>query len=323
MNYLLFNPKSNNGNNDINIIDKSIGGRELTKINLLDIDVKDFVPTLTENDKVFLCGGDGTICRFANNTYGFEFPCPVYIIQSGTGNDFLRDIGAFGGKLVDVRPYFKDLPVVTINGVETRFLNGVGFGLDGAVCEAADELKKHSTKKVNYLGLAIQLIMGKYKRPNGRAIIDGVEYTYKKMWIASAMMGKYYGGGMMVAPNQDRHSGKLGAMMFHGGARPKILTVLPTIYKGEHVKFKKIVEMFECEEMYVEFDIPTALQIDGETVSGVVSYTARTAKKHLEYLDKLESERIEMLQAKTPSECEECVEECTVETASECEECVL
>ena len=90
MNYLLFNPKSNNGNNDINIIDKSIGGRELVKINLLDIDVKEFVPTLTENDKVFLCGGDGTICRFANNTYGFEFPCPVYIIQSGTGNDFLR-----------------------------------------------------------------------------------------------------------------------------------------------------------------------------------------------------------------------------------------
>ena len=312
MNYLLFNPKSNNGNNDINIIDKSIGGRELTKINLLDIDVKDFVPTLTENDKVFLCGGDGTICRFANNTYGFEFPCPVYIIQSGTGNDFLRDIGAYGGKLVDVRPYFKDLPIVTINGVETRFLNGVGFGLDGAVCEAAEEFKKHSTKKFSYLGLAIQLIMGKYKRPNCRAVIDGVEYTYEKMWIASAMKGKYYGGGMMVAPTQDRHSGKLGAMMFHGGARPKILTVLPTIYKGEHVKFKKIVEMFECEEIFVEFDIPTALQIDGDTVSGVVSYTARTAKKHLEYLDKLASEHTEMLQAEAAPECEECAEECVL-----------
>ena len=154
--------------------------------------------------------------------------------------------------------------------------------------------------------------MGKYKRPNCRAVIDGVEYTYEKMWIASAMKGKYYGGGMMVAPTQDRHSGKLGAMMFHGGARPKILTVLPTIYKGEHVKFKKIVEMFECEEMYVEFDVPTALQIDGEVVSGVVSYTARTAKKHLEYLDKLASEHAEMLQAEAIPECEECAEECVL-----------
>lgn len=312
MNYLLFNPKSNNGNNDINIIDKSIGGRELVKINLLDIDVKEFVPTLTENDKVFLCGGDGTICRFANNTYGFEFPCPVYIIQSGTGNDFLRDIGAYGGKLVDVRPYFKDLPVVTINGVETRFLNGIGFGLDGAVCEAADELKKRSTKKINYLKLAVELIMGKYKRPNGKAIIDGVEYTYKKIWIASSMKGKYYGGGMMVAPNQDRHSGKLGAMMFHGGSRPYILTVLPTVYSGGHVKYKKIVEMFECEEMYVEFDIPTALQIDGETVSGVTSYTARTAKKHEEYLEKLASGCVECA-AEATSESEECVAECVAE----------
>lgn len=290
MNYLLFNPKSNNGNNDINIIDKSMGMRELIKINLLDIDVKDFVPTLTEKDKVFICGGDGTICRFANNTYGFDFPCPIYIIKSGTGNDFLRDIGAYDGKLIDIRPYLQDLPVVTINGEETRFLNGIGFGLDGAVCEAADELKKKSDKKINYLLLAVELIMGKYKRPNAKVRIDGEEKEYTKMWIASAMKGKYYGGGMMVAPGQDRTSGKLGAMMFHGGSRAKILTVLPTIYKGNHVKHKKIVEMFECEEIYVEFDIPTALQIDGETVVGVTSYTARTAKKHLEYLESLTME---------------------------------
>ncbi len=290
MNYLLFNPMSNNGNNDINIIDKSMGMRELVKINLLDIDVKDFVPTLTENDKVFICGGDGTICRFANNTYGFDFPCPIYIIKSGTGNDFLRDIGAYDGKLIDIRPYLQDLPVVTINGEETRFINGIGFGLDGAVCEEADELKKKSDKKINYLLLAVELIMGKYKRPNAKVRIDGEEKEYTKMWIASAMKGKYYGGGMMVAPNQDRTSGKLGAMMFHGGTRAKILTVLPTIYKGNHVKHKKIVEMFECEELYVEFDIPTALQIDGETVVGVTSYTARTAKKHLEYLESLTME---------------------------------
>lgn len=290
MNYLLFNPKSNNGNNDINIIDKSMGMRELEKINLLDIDVKDFVLTLTDNDKVFICGGDGTICRFANNTYGFDFPCPVYVIKSGTGNDFLRDIGAYDGKLIDIRPYLQDLPVVTINGEETRFINGIGYGLDGAVCEAADELKKKSDKKINYLMLAVELILGKYKRPNAKVRIDGEEKEYKKMWIASAMKGKYYGGGMMVAPEQDRTSGKLGAMMFHGGSRAKILTVLPYIYKGGHVKYKKIVEMFECEEIYVEFDIPTALQIDGETVVGVTSYTARTAKKQLEYLESLTME---------------------------------
>lgn len=293
MNYLLFNPKSNNGNNDINIIDKSMGMRELVKINLLEIDVKDFILTLTENDKVFLCGGDGTICRFANNTYGFEFPCPVYVIKSGTGNDFLRDIGAYDGKLIDIRPYLKDLPVVIINGEEARFINGIGFGLDGAVCEEADERKKHTDKKINYTMLAIELILGKYKRPNAKVIIDGVEMEFSKVWIASAMKGKYYGGGMMVAPDQDRTSGKLGAMMFHGGTRAKILAVLPTIYKGNHVKFKKIVEMFECDEIYVEFDIPTALQIDGETVVGVTSYTARTAKKHLEYLDSVASACIE------------------------------
>lgn len=282
MNYLLFNPKSNNSNNDINVVDRSMGERELVKINLLDIDVKEFIRSVNDKDNVFLCGGDGTISRFANNTYGFDIPCPVYIIRSGTGNDFCRDIDAPEMRSPDVREYFKNLPVVSINGKDMRFINGIGYGVDGVVCEEADKLKERTDKKINYLMIAMQLILYKYKRPDARVIIDGVEMHYKKVWIASAMKGRFYGGGMMVAPNQDRTSGKLGGMIFHGGTRAKVLSVLPTIYKGEHVRYKKIVDMYECDDIYVEYSIPTALQIDGETVVGVTSYRARTAKKYEE-----------------------------------------
>lgn len=292
MNYLLFNPKSNNSNNDINVIDKSMGERKLEKINLLDVDVRDIIPKLTSDDKLFLCGGDGTISRFANNTYDMEIPCPLYIIESGTGNDFLRDIDALDGKRVDVREYLKNLPMVTINGKETRFINGIGFGVDGVVCEEADKLKKRTDKKINYLKIAMELILWKYKRPDAKVIIDGKELEYKKVWIASAMNGRFYGGGMMVAPNQDRRSGRLGGMMFHGGARPYVLSILPTIYKGTHVKYKKIVDMFECDDIYVEFDRPTALQIDGETVLGVTSYYARSATAYEKYKESLLKEEI-------------------------------
>ena len=285
MNYLLYNPKANNSRNDINIVDKSTGERKLVKMSLLDMDIKKFLEELSENDKVYICGGDGTVNKFANNTYGFEFPCPVYLIGGGTGNDFMHDINAPAGKPVDIREYLKDLPVVIINGRETRFINGIGFGIDGAVCEEADRIKETSNKKINYTAIAIGLMLGKFKRPRARVTVDGFVKEYKDVWIASSMKGRYYGGGMMVAPMQNRKSGKLTASIFYGQTRLKTLKVLPKIYTGEHIKHKEMADLYSVDEMTVEFDIPTALQIDGDTVSGVLTYTARTAKKHEEYLN--------------------------------------
>ena len=284
MNYLLYNPKANNSRNDINIIDKSTGERKLKKMSLLSMDVPAFIGSLTENDKIYICGGDGTLNKFANNTYGFDFPCPVYLVGGGTGNDFLRDVESEPGKLIDFRPYMKDLPVVVINGRETRFLNGIGFGVDGAVCEEADQIKEVSDKKINYTNIAIGQILHKFKRPTARVSFNGRTKIYKNVWIASAMKGRFYGGGMMVAPTQDRNNGLITASIFYGGTRIKTLTVLPKIYKGKHIEHKEMVDFFPVEEMKVEFDIPTALQIDGDTISGVLSYTVRTAKKHEEYL---------------------------------------
>ena len=50
------------------------------------------------------------------------------------------------------------------------------------------------------------------------------------------------------------------------------------LFKGEHVRHTKHVDIFEGKEITVEFDRPTSLQIDGETILGVTSYTA-TAEK--------------------------------------------
>lgn len=52
----------------------------------------------------------------------------------------------------------------------------------------------------------------------------------------------------------------------------------PKIFKGEHAKYRKMVDFFVGDEITVEFNRPNALQIDGETVLAVNSYTARTAK---------------------------------------------
>ena len=277
MKYILYNPKANNENNDLKIKYETGEPERATvqKICLIGLEVREFAKTLTQDDRVILCGGDGTICHFANDAYGIDFPCPICVIRSGTGNDFLNDIGQLDNKrLIDVRGYFKNLPIVEVNGKKLHYINGVGFGLDGEVCKEADKIKAKSNKKINYTAIALEQLAYKYKKPNAKVTIDGVTREFKDVWIASAMKGRYYGGGMMVSPTQDRTSGKLSIMVMHGGSRLKVLTIFPGIFKGKHIKHKEIVEIFEGYNVTVEFDRICALQIDGETELDVKSYTS-------------------------------------------------
>lgn len=280
MNYILYNPKSHSDNNDLNIIP---GKEKLEKmgakqISLLDINIREFCIALTKKDKVLICGGDGTLHHFVNDTRGISFPCPIFLVRSGTGNDFLNDIGQENPeKLLDVRKYIESLPEFEVNGEKRLFINGVGMGIDGAVCEGVEEYKKKTGKKANYTAIALQLLAYKYKCPSATVIIDGKEYRYDDIWMACSMHGKFFGGGMMIAPTQNRNNGKLTVMIMHGGTRPRILSIFSTVFKGKHLKYKDIIDVYECDEVEVKFDAPSSLQADGEVVTGVTTYSARSA----------------------------------------------
>lgn len=280
MNYILYNPKSHSDNNDLNIIP---GKEKLEKmgaeqISLLDINIREFCTALTKKDKVLICGGDGTLHHFVNDTRGISFPCPIFLVRSGTGNDFLNDIGQENPeKLLDVRKYISSLPEFEVNGQKRLFINGVGMGIDGAVCEGVEEYKKRTGKKANYTAIALKLLAYKYKCPSATVIIDGKVHRYDDIWMACTMHGKFFGGGMMIAPTQNRNSGKLTVMIMHGGTRPKILSIFSTVFKGKHLKYKDIIDVYECDEVEVKFDTPSSLQADGEVTTNVTSYSARSA----------------------------------------------
>ncbi len=281
MNYILYNPKSNNENNDLNIIHgaEKLEDIGVQKICWLGLDVEEFCSKLTEDDRVMICGGDGTLHYFANNTYDFDFPCPVYALRSGTGNDFLNDLGQTDNEqLIDIRPYIKNLPEVEVNGEKHKFINGVGLGIDGRVCAEVENAKKKTNKKVSYTPVALKLLAYDFKRPNAKVTVDGVTHEYKNIWMAGTMKGRYFGGGMMVAPQQDRESGNVSIMAMHGGSRVKTLAVFLKIFKGTHINHREMIDIFEGHEIEVEFETPSDMQIDGETVLGVTKYVVRVPR---------------------------------------------
>ena len=280
MNYrVLYNPLAGNGGHN-DVIDTlsayfkcELYSEDITKIT----DYKEFFASLGDNDTVIVCGGDGTLNRFINNTEGVDINCEVLYFPSGTGNDFLHDLGKTSSDApFSVKEYIQDLPTVEVNGKSFRFLNNVGFGIDGYCCEVGDEQKKRSSKPVNYTAIAIKGLLFHYKPCGATLRVDGNEYRFEKVWLAPTMKGRYYGGGMMAAPEQDRNDpdGALSVMLFYGSGSLQTLIAFPSIFKGEHVNHKKMVKILKGHDISVTFDSPRAIQIDGETIVGVRSYRA-------------------------------------------------
>ena len=277
--YVIYNPLAGNGKAKEDaqllqmLLDEELEYYDMTRITNYGA----FISGMEREDYLVIVGGDGTLNRFVNDTNGLEIAQEIVYYPTGTGNDFAKDVG-MGENPLPITAYLKDLPTVEVNGKRYRFINGVGFGIDGYCCEVGDELRKIPGKKVNYTGIAIKGLLFHFAPRNAKVTVDGKEYAYKKVWIAPTMHGKFYGGGMIPTPKQDRDSGKLSLMLFHGAGRIRTLCVFPSIFKGEHVKHTQMVAVHTGKEITVEFDRPTSLQIDGETILGVTKYTAYAAK---------------------------------------------
>ncbi len=281
MNYLLYNPLSNNGKGDEGKKKavKELSGQfpDLEEIDYTTIIFEDLAKELKSGDNLILCGGDGTLDYFANDlkAYPIEEGVLFYLYPFGTGNDFVNDLADKGVnlKLIELNKYLEKLPKVKIDGHEQYFINNVGYGLDGMVCEVADDLRSKG-KKPNYTSIAISLLRGKYERRNAKVTVDGVTKEFKEVWIAPAMNGRYYGGGMKATPEQNRLSGNLTCAVMYGQSRFHTITAFMGIFKGTHVKHTEMVEFLVGKHIHVEFDTPCALQIDGETHLNVKEYDA-------------------------------------------------
>ena len=272
MKYLLYNPLSNNkrGEKIVNEAKEKIRGKTEV-INLLGLDVKTFMSNLSSNDDVILVGGDGTLNHFINDIVLSDIHNEIYLYRAGTGNDFLNDIEAKDDFTL-INKYLVNLPKVTVNGMTRYFINGIGFGIDGYCTMEGDKARERSKKKINYTTIALKGLLFGYKKVNAIVDVDGVVNKYKNVWLAPSMKGRYFGGGMMVAPCQNRDDDLLTSVVYFSKSKLKTLYIFPSIFKGKHPKYVNNVKINRGKVIEVTFDRPTPLQIDGETVLDVLSY---------------------------------------------------
>ena len=280
---VLYNPLASSGKGEgkaRKLIDMLSEASEVRFQSLIDIeDKREFLDNLDPDVIPIITGGDGTLSRFVNSLNGNPTR-DIYYYPAGTGNDFLNDLGKTGDtEPFLLNPYIMNLPHIHFNGETHIFINGVGYGIDGYVCEEGDRIRRKTGRPINYTATAIKGLLFAYKQTHATVTVDGETMEFDNVWMTPTMLGRFFGGGMMCAPGQDRLNvdGTVSLMVMRCRSKLRTLLLFPTIFKGNHVKVTKIVSVFRGHKMHVKFDRPTALQIDGEVYSGVTEYTVTTA----------------------------------------------
>ncbi len=227
---------------------------------------------------IVVLGGDGTLNEVLNGLGDFDQILLGYI-PSGSSNDLARSLRipkdplkALENILKPTRFQYLDYGIISFPDTETephRFCCSSGIGYDAEVCVEvqASPLKKRLNRfgagKLIYLAIAIKQLVA-LKAIDVTLHVDGIQKgSYQNVFLMSAMIHKYEGGGLMIAPDADPTDGKLSVCLAHGLGRMKALLLLPTLVFGKHVKFKGI-ETFHCHTLEITANRAAAVHTDGE-----------------------------------------------------------
>jgi len=226
---------------------------------------------------VLYLGGDGTINYLINHVDLDKMTQNLYFAQSGSGNDFLRVL----------KPIQEGL--MTIGGARmgettTRFINGCGLGLDGHVGFFVNKDKKKN--KMSYFVNTFRALRV-YNPSKMEVVVDGVVHTYDRTYLVAVQNGRYFGGGMQVAPKGDPTSDSFEVIVAHTLKRWQVFPLFMTIYLGLHVYLKKYVSVFTGQSIRIRSVEPKYFQAEGEVQDSVSTFdVAVVGKRAIRYFDK-------------------------------------
>ena len=118
--YILYNPLAGSGSCTKKA--QILAQQNNAECTIIDMTLADNYDSIVEkaanNDKIIICGGDGTLNHFINKVTIDNLNRDIYYYPAGTGNDFFNDVGgADKDGLIKINDYIKNLPSVhTENG---------------------------------------------------------------------------------------------------------------------------------------------------------------------------------------------------------------
>ncbi|MEO0073583.1 MAG: diacylglycerol kinase family protein [candidate division WOR-3 bacterium] len=225
-------------------------------------------------ETVVAIGGDGTFREVATSLAGST--CALGLVPTGSGNDLCRTLGisedvrlasrvALNGRL---RPMDVAEMEMVAEGFSEKlcFVNAAGFGFDATVVAEAMQVKGLRGLPL-YLVAVFRALM-RLECPEVK-----LETTSGSVWSQSVLLvavanGRFYGGGMRIAPDAEPDDGQLDICVIDRANRFRVLTCLQRFINGSHGILPE-VRFLRCATMELSTEQPLPMQVDGDLLPSV------------------------------------------------------
>jgi YegS/Rv2252/BmrU family lipid kinase len=209
-------------------------------------------------------GGDGLVGAVAGALRHSDGVLGV--LPGGRGNDLARVLGISSDPVAAVAVIAGGVTKMMDLGEAggRTFIGIASCGFDSEANRIANETKVVRGNLVYAYGALRALSAWKPARFTIR--IDGGEPRAFTGYTVAAANSKAYGGGMFMAPDASLEDGLLDVVMVGDAPKRRFLRLLPTVFKGEHVR-EPNVEVQRGKEIEIAADRPFTVYADGDPIA--------------------------------------------------------
>ncbi len=218
--------------------------------------------------RVVVAGGDGTVSEVVTGILGADLGryAELAVLPFGTGGDLPRtlgiprDLGAALAALARGKRRVVDAGRVDYRTAEgtprsSYFLNVASAGVSGLVDQLVARGGKGLGGRIAFLLATVRALVA-YRAAPVEARLDGRSLGRGGLVLAAAANGRYFGGGMQVAPEARPDDGALDAVFIADRSKLFLLRNLPRIYRGTHLAVEGVASgrggILELEPLLVE-----------------------------------------------------------------------
>jgi YegS/Rv2252/BmrU family lipid kinase len=217
-------------------------------------------------DTAVAFGGDGLLGAVAGALH--ESGGVLGVLPGGRGNDFARTLGI----PLDPPAACEVLASGVVRPLDLGEAGGRVFigiascGFDSDANRIANETRVIRGNLVYAYGALRALASW---RPTTFSLrFDGGQSRQAVGYTVAAANSKAYGGGMWLAPAAALDDGLLDVVIVGHVPKLRFLRLLPTVFKGEHVR-EPNVEVLRAREVEISAERPFTLYADGDPIASL------------------------------------------------------
>ena len=227
-------------------------------------------------DLVVSVGGDGTHNEVVNGFFTPEGPlrteAQLSFISMGTGSDLIKTLGVPKDPELALKHLLRGSPREVDLGrlsftnhrgdkEERYFINIAGLGLDGDTVDRVNRTSKAQGGFISFLwGTVVSLML--YRNVEMAITVDGEPVFSGPVVIVAVANGRYFGGGMCIAPRAEMSDGLFDVVIMHSLGKAELLLNLPKVYKGTHLDHPYCIYL-RGRKVLIETE-QALLNLDGE-----------------------------------------------------------